>query len=86
MVAATPVYTVRQPALATGKGTIRLRPEDAAGVPDDELGDLQRRTTQGPDCLAGSCRAGGQPARWSVAPAEHALAAQPCHRICRVHR
>lgn len=85
MVAATPVYTVRQPALATGKGTIRLQSEDAAGIPDDELGDLQRRT-QGPDCLAGSCRAGGQPARRSVAPAEYAMAAQPCHRICRVHR
>ena len=63
MVAATPVYTVRQPALATGKGTIRLRPEDAAGIPDDELGDLQRRT-QGPDCLR--AHAGGRPARTVV--------------------
>ena len=32
----------RHPELRTGKGTIRLRPEDAAGISDDELRDLVR--------------------------------------------
>jgi hypothetical protein len=52
VVAATPVYTVRQPTLATGNGTIRLRPEDAAGIPPDELGVLTRaalKARPGPD-------------------------------------
>ena len=35
-------FTARHPALKTGKGTIALRPEDAAGIPDDELRDLVR--------------------------------------------
>ena len=35
-------FTARHPALRTGKGTIQLRPEDAAGIPDDELRDLVR--------------------------------------------
>jgi uncharacterized protein YdhG (YjbR/CyaY superfamily) len=35
-------FTARHPELQTGKGTIRLRPEDAAGIPDDELRDLAR--------------------------------------------
>ena len=35
-------FTARHPALKTGKGTIQLRPEDAAGIPDDELRDLVR--------------------------------------------
>jgi uncharacterized protein YdhG (YjbR/CyaY superfamily) len=30
------------PGLKTSKGTIRLRPEDAAGIPDEELGGLVR--------------------------------------------
>jgi hypothetical protein len=33
-------FTSRRPTLKTGKGTIRLRPEDAAGIPDEELRDL----------------------------------------------
>src|SRR5258708_37350607 len=41
MVAATPVYTVRQPALGTCQGTIRLRPKTPRH-PHDELGDLPR--------------------------------------------
>jgi hypothetical protein len=35
-------FSVRHPELATGKGTIRLRPEDAARVPDAEFRDLVR--------------------------------------------
>jgi uncharacterized protein YdhG (YjbR/CyaY superfamily) len=35
-------FTARHPELRTSKGTIRLRPEDAAGIPDDELYDLVR--------------------------------------------
>ncbi|MEY9968604.1 uncharacterized protein YdhG (YjbR/CyaY superfamily) [Streptacidiphilus sp. MAP12-16] len=35
-------FTERHPALRTSKGTIQLRPEDAAGIPDDELRDLVR--------------------------------------------
>ncbi len=30
-------FTARHPELKTSKGTIRLRPEDAAGIGDDEL-------------------------------------------------
>jgi uncharacterized protein YdhG (YjbR/CyaY superfamily) len=40
-------FTARHPELVTGKGTIRLRPDDAAGIPDDELRDLVRA------CLGG---------------------------------
>jgi len=35
-------FIARHPELKTSKGTIRLRPEDAAGIPDDELRDLVR--------------------------------------------
>ena len=35
-------FTARHPALKSGKATIRLRPEDAAGIPDDEFRDLVR--------------------------------------------
>jgi uncharacterized protein YdhG (YjbR/CyaY superfamily) len=35
-------FTTRHPELMTGKGTIRLRPEDAAGIPDEELRNLVR--------------------------------------------
>ena len=35
-------FTARRPALKTSKGTIRLRPEDAAGIPDDEIEALVR--------------------------------------------
>lgn len=34
--------TARHPEVKVHKGTIRLRPEDAAGIADDELGDLVR--------------------------------------------
>ena len=35
-------FLARHPGLKTSKGTIRLRPEDAAGISDDELRDLVR--------------------------------------------
>jgi uncharacterized protein YdhG (YjbR/CyaY superfamily) len=35
-------FTARHPELKTGKATIRLRPEDAAAIPDDELRNLAR--------------------------------------------
>jgi uncharacterized protein YdhG (YjbR/CyaY superfamily) len=35
-------FTARHPGLKTSKGTIRLRPEDAAGISDDEFRDLAR--------------------------------------------
>jgi uncharacterized protein YdhG (YjbR/CyaY superfamily) len=35
-------FTLRHPDLLTGKATIRLRPEAAAAIPDDELRDLAR--------------------------------------------
>jgi uncharacterized protein YdhG (YjbR/CyaY superfamily) len=35
-------FAARHPELVTGKGTIRLRPQDAAGLSDDELRDLVR--------------------------------------------
>ena len=35
-------FTARHPELKTSKGTIQLRPEDAAGIPDDEFRDLAR--------------------------------------------
>ncbi len=35
-------FTSRHPALKTGKATIRLRPEDAASITDDELLGLVR--------------------------------------------
>lgn len=33
-------FTARHPALRTSKGTIQLRPRDAAGISDEELGGL----------------------------------------------
>lgn len=36
------VFTSRHPALKTSKGTLQLRPEDAAAIPDDEISDLVR--------------------------------------------
>jgi uncharacterized protein YdhG (YjbR/CyaY superfamily) len=35
-------FSARHPELRTSTGTIRLRPEDAAGIPDEELRDLVR--------------------------------------------
>lgn len=35
-------FTARHPGLRTSKGTIRLRPQDAADIGDDELLDLVR--------------------------------------------
>jgi len=35
-------FTDRHPDLRASKGTIRLRPDDAAGIPDNELRDLVR--------------------------------------------
>jgi uncharacterized protein YdhG (YjbR/CyaY superfamily) len=35
-------FADRHPNLKTSKGTIQLRPEDAATIPDDELRDLAR--------------------------------------------
>jgi uncharacterized protein YdhG (YjbR/CyaY superfamily) len=35
-------FIAQHPALKTSKGTIQLRPEDAAGIADDELCDLVR--------------------------------------------
>jgi uncharacterized protein YdhG (YjbR/CyaY superfamily) len=40
-------FIARHPELKTSKGTIRLRPEDAAGIPDDELRDLVRAALDG---------------------------------------
>jgi uncharacterized protein YdhG (YjbR/CyaY superfamily) len=40
-------FTDRHPELKTGKGTIRLRPEEAAAIPDDELRDLVRAALGG---------------------------------------
>jgi uncharacterized protein YdhG (YjbR/CyaY superfamily) len=35
-------FTSRHPGLRTSTGTIRLRPEDAAAIPDEEFRDLVR--------------------------------------------
>ena len=35
-------FSARHPGLAAGKGTIKLRPADAAGIPDAEFQDLIR--------------------------------------------
>jgi hypothetical protein len=35
-------FSARHPELATGKGTIKLRPQDAVRIPDAELQDLVR--------------------------------------------
>lgn len=35
-------FAARHPELLSGKGTLQLRPEDAARIPDEELRDLAR--------------------------------------------
>jgi uncharacterized protein YdhG (YjbR/CyaY superfamily) len=40
-------FSDRHPDLWTSKGTIQLRPEDAAAIPDDELRDLARSALGG---------------------------------------
>jgi uncharacterized protein YdhG (YjbR/CyaY superfamily) len=40
-------FIARHPELKKSKGTIRLRPEDAAGIPDDELLNLVRAALGG---------------------------------------
>jgi uncharacterized protein YdhG (YjbR/CyaY superfamily) len=40
-------FAARHPELRTSKGTIRLRPEDAAGIGDDEFRDLARAALDG---------------------------------------
>jgi uncharacterized protein YdhG (YjbR/CyaY superfamily) len=40
-------FIARHPGLKTGKGTIQLRPADAAGITDDEFRDLVRAALDG---------------------------------------
>ena len=40
-------FASRHPSLCTGKGTIQLRPEEAAAIPDDELLELARDALSG---------------------------------------
>jgi uncharacterized protein YdhG (YjbR/CyaY superfamily) len=40
-------FTARHPELKTGKGTIQLRSDTAAGIPDDELRELVRSALDG---------------------------------------
>lgn len=40
-------FLARHPKLKTGKGTIQLRPEDAAGITDNEFRDLVRAALDG---------------------------------------
>jgi uncharacterized protein YdhG (YjbR/CyaY superfamily) len=40
-------FSARHPELKTSKGTIRLRPEDAAAIADDEFRDLVRAVLDG---------------------------------------
>jgi hypothetical protein len=40
-------FSVRHPELAAGRGTIKLRPDDAARIPDDEFQDLVRTALLG---------------------------------------
>jgi uncharacterized protein YdhG (YjbR/CyaY superfamily) len=40
-------FSARHPELAAGKGTIKLGPADAAGIPDAELQDLVRAALLG---------------------------------------
>jgi uncharacterized protein YdhG (YjbR/CyaY superfamily) len=40
-------FSARHPELAAGKGTIKLRPADAACIPDAELQDLIRAALRG---------------------------------------
>ncbi len=40
-------FASRHPALKRSKGTIRLGPDEAVGIPDDELRDLVRAALDG---------------------------------------
>jgi uncharacterized protein YdhG (YjbR/CyaY superfamily) len=40
-------FLARHPGLKTSKGTIRLRPEDATGIPDEEFRDFLRAALSG---------------------------------------
>ncbi len=40
-------FADRHPELLSGRGTIRMRPEDAEGITDDELRDLARAVLGG---------------------------------------
>jgi hypothetical protein len=40
-------FTARHPELKTGSGTIQLRPEAAAGIPDNEFRDLVHAALDG---------------------------------------
>jgi uncharacterized protein YdhG (YjbR/CyaY superfamily) len=40
-------FTARHPRLKTGRGTLQLRPDDAAGISDDEFRDLVRAALGG---------------------------------------
>jgi uncharacterized protein YdhG (YjbR/CyaY superfamily) len=40
-------FAARHPKLKTSTGTIRLRPQDAAGIPDDEFRELVRAALDG---------------------------------------
>jgi uncharacterized protein YdhG (YjbR/CyaY superfamily) len=40
-------FIARHPELKTSKGTIQLRPDQAAGIPDDEFRDLVRAALDG---------------------------------------
>ena len=40
-------FSARHPELAAGKGTIKVRPEDAARIPDEEFQDLVRAALLG---------------------------------------
>lgn len=40
-------FVARHPQLTNGKGTIRLRPDDASAIPDDELRDFVRAALDG---------------------------------------
>jgi len=40
-------FAARHPELVTSKGTIKLRPDDALRIPDDELRDLLRAALDG---------------------------------------
>lgn len=40
-------FIARHPELKTGRGTIQLRPKDAAGITDDEFRDLVRLALDG---------------------------------------
>jgi uncharacterized protein YdhG (YjbR/CyaY superfamily) len=40
-------FTARHPGLKTSRGTIQLRPDAAAAIPDDEFRDLVRAALEG---------------------------------------